>query len=164
MLEAVLFWMSAGRRSIERCAFLEATSHLRKGLGLLAGLPSSAERDEQELDVQMAIGGAITATSGYAAPEAGEAFDRALQLCRKLDRPQKLFATLYGVGGFHLMRTELDKTQQIGEEILAHAEAYDDATAKLLGLRLLVPERYFCAAISWRPRSSAPSARALRRR
>jgi class 3 adenylate cyclase/predicted ATPase len=134
---AAQFWMIAGKRSIERCAFLEATSHLRKVLGILAGVPSSPERDEQELDVQMAIGSAITATSGYAAPEAGEAFDHALRLCRKLDRPQKLFATLYGVGGFHLMRTELDKTQQIGKEILAHAEAYGDATAKLLGLRLL---------------------------
>jgi class 3 adenylate cyclase/predicted ATPase len=134
---AILFWMKAGRHSIETCAFVEATSQLRKALGLLAGLPSSAERDEQELDVQMAIGSAITATSGYAAPEAGQAFDRALQLCRKLDRPQKLFATLYGVGGFHLMRTELDKTKQIGEEILEHAKTYGDATAKLLGLRLL---------------------------
>jgi predicted ATPase len=134
---AILFWMKAGRHSIETCAFVEATSQFRKALGLLAGLPSSPERDELELDVQMAIGSAITATSGYAAPEAGQAFDRALQLCRKLDRPQKLFATLYGVGGFHVMRTELDKTKQIGEEILAQAETYGDATAKLLGLRLL---------------------------
>ena len=38
---AAHFWMSAGRRSIERCAFVEATSHLRKVLGVLAGLPSS---------------------------------------------------------------------------------------------------------------------------
>src|SRR5262249_46748687 len=134
---AILFWMKAGRHSIETCAFVEAASQFRKALGLLAGLPSSPERDEQELDVQMAIGSAVTATSGYAAPEAGQAFDRALQLCRKLDRPQKLFATLYGVGAFHLMRTELDKTRQIGEEILDHATSYGDVTAKLLGLRLL---------------------------
>ena len=134
---AIAFWLRAGKRSIECCAFVEANSHLRKALGLLVNLPSSLERDEQELDVQMAIGGAVTAMAGYAAPEAGEAFHKALQLCRKLDRPQKLFATLYGVGGFHLMRTELDETQQIGEEILTHAETYADATAKLLGFRLL---------------------------
>jgi class 3 adenylate cyclase/predicted ATPase len=134
---ALLLWMSAGRLSIERCAFLEATSQLRIALGSLANLSPSAERDEWELDVQMALGGAITAISGYAAEEAGAAFDRALALCRKLDRPDKLFPTLYGVGGFHLMRTELDKTQQIGNEILAHAETYGDATAKLLGFRLL---------------------------
>ena len=97
---AVFFWMSAGRRSIERCTFLEATSHLRKALGLLAHLPPSAERDERELDAQTALGGAITAISGYAADEAGAAFDRALALCRQLDRPEKLFPTLYGVGGF----------------------------------------------------------------
>jgi len=35
------------------------------------------------------------------------------------------------------MRTELGKTQQIGNEILAYAETYGDATAKLLGFRLL---------------------------
>ena len=134
---AMFHWIGAGRRSIERCAFVEATSHLRKALGVLAQLPASAERDEQELDVQMAVGGATTATSGYAAPEAGQAFARALELCRKLDRPTKLFSTLYGIGGFHLMRTELDKTKQIGEELLEHAKHYSDPTATLLGFRLL---------------------------
>jgi class 3 adenylate cyclase/predicted ATPase len=137
MQRALLFWISAGNRSIARCAFLEAISQFRKALGLLANLPPSEERDERELDVQTALGSAITAISGYAAEEAGAAFDRALALCRKLDRPEKLFPTLYGVGGFHLMRTELDKTQRIGNEILSHAESYGDATAKLLGFRLL---------------------------
>ncbi len=134
---AIVFWISAGQRSIERCAFVEAISHLREALNLLARLPASAERDEQELDVQMTIGGAITATSGYGALQVGQAFDRALELCRKLNKPEKLFPTLYGIGGFHLIRSELDKTRRIAEEILDHAKHCSDATPTLLGCRLL---------------------------
>ena len=134
---ALVFCMSAGRRSIATCAFVEAISHLRKALGLLARMPASVDRDEQELDIQIAIGSAITATSGYGAQEAGEAFDQALRLCRKLDRPEKLFPILYGIGGFHLMRTELDKTQQIAEEIAEKAKSSADPTGTLLGCRLL---------------------------
>ena len=148
---AIGFWLRAGKRSMDRCAFVEANSHLRKALGLLASMPSSPERDEQELDVQMAIGGAVTAMAGYAAPEAGEAFHKALQLCRKLDRPQKLFATLYGVGGFHLMRTELDETQQIGEEILTHAKTYGTMQQRSFWAFGYWREQSFCEGTCCRP-------------
>ena len=139
---AIPLWASAGKRSIQRCAFPEAISHFSEALKLLARLPATertrpAERDELELDVQVAMGSAITATSGYAKPEIGKAFDRALVLCRKLNKPEKLFATLYGIGGFHLIRSELGKTKQIAEEILDHAKHFSDTTPTLLGCRLL---------------------------
>ena len=48
----------------------EAISHLTKGLEMLQALPDITARAQQrELDLQIALGQAFTATEGQAAPE-----------------------------------------------------------------------------------------------
>ena len=42
----------------------EAVAQLRKGLDVLAGLPDGPWRQQQELDLQTALGSALTATKG----------------------------------------------------------------------------------------------------
>ena len=42
----------------------EAVAQLRKGLDVLAGLPDGQRRQQQELDLQTALGSALTATQG----------------------------------------------------------------------------------------------------
>ena len=51
---------------------IEAVAQLAQGLELLADLPGGDERDELELDVQVALGAAIIATKGFAALEVGK--------------------------------------------------------------------------------------------
>ena len=55
-------------------------AQLGKGLESLSGIPDSVVRQEHELSLQVALGSAQVATKGFAAPETGEAFDRARQL------------------------------------------------------------------------------------
>ena len=43
----------------------EAVAQLRKGLEVLAGLPDGPWRQQQELDLQIALGSALTATKGF---------------------------------------------------------------------------------------------------
>ena len=79
--KAISYWLKAGQQSISRCAMTEAVAQLRKGLDLLSSIPDGAARQEQELDLQITLGHALMAAKGLAAPEPGEAFARARQLC-----------------------------------------------------------------------------------
>jgi hypothetical protein len=47
----------------------EAVAQLRKGLEVLAGLPDGLWRQQQELDLQIALGVALSATAGFGAAE-----------------------------------------------------------------------------------------------
>lgn len=142
---AIGYWEKAAKRSFERFALPEATSHLRQAVDLLARLPTSADRDEKELNLQLSLGSLKTASSGYADDATGQAFQRARELCNQLKKPEQLFVTQYGLGGFHLVRGELNETEKIARELLKSAEQYKntDASAALaelanvLGVRLL---------------------------
>src|SRR4051812_12998964 len=47
--QAIPYWQKAGERTVDRSAYLEAISHLSKGLELLNALPLTVERLHQEL-------------------------------------------------------------------------------------------------------------------
>jgi predicted ATPase len=61
---AVHWWGKAGQQALVHSAMLEAEGHLRKGLNILATLPDGTERQEYELDLQMALADAVAATHG----------------------------------------------------------------------------------------------------
>jgi class 3 adenylate cyclase/predicted ATPase len=115
--KAVGYWLVAGQQSVARSAAMEAVVQLRKGLELLSRVSDAAVRQQNELDLQMTLGRALIATSGHAAPEAGEAFARARQLCDDLDRPPQLVPALFGQFTFHLIRGELERAECKAEEV-----------------------------------------------
>ena len=77
LAQAVPYWQRAGQRALERSANLEAIAHLTTGLELLATLPDTPERAQQELDLQTILGPALINTKGQAAPEVLHAYARA---------------------------------------------------------------------------------------
>ncbi len=68
---AVAYWQRAGQRAIERSANPEAVQHLTKGLELLATLPETPARAQQELDLQLALGPALSGHQGLCGPGGG---------------------------------------------------------------------------------------------
>jgi predicted ATPase len=52
---ALGYWLEAGRQAIAKCAMAEAVAQLRKGLDLLSGVPDSALRREQEINLHMTL-------------------------------------------------------------------------------------------------------------
>src|SRR5262249_36250449 len=54
--QAIPYWQQAGQRALERSANLEAVAHLTKGLEVLATLPDTPERAQQELAMQLTLG------------------------------------------------------------------------------------------------------------
>jgi predicted ATPase len=67
------------------------------------------------------------ATRGFAAPEVESAYRRAHQLCEALAPTPYLFPVLWGLVRFHNVRAELATSERLGRELLAMAEAEEDA-------------------------------------
>ena len=134
--KAIKYWLKAGQRALTRAATVEATAAFREGLGLLNGLPEGYKRDEAELEVQLCLSRATIAAEGYAAPSAGKIFERARELCKRLNQPPELVSVLYGQWAHALMRTDLQGAQHIAEELLLLGETRQDAVWTARGCRL----------------------------
>jgi len=132
--KAVGYWLKAGQLSVTRCTMTEAVAQLKKGLELLGGLPNGAQRQEQELELQITLGQALIANKGYGAPEPGESYDRARQLCQHLNRPQQLGQILVGQFVFRLVRGELNRAEHHAKELCQLGEARNDAVWKCFGV------------------------------
>jgi predicted ATPase len=135
---AVEQWLKAGRRAIQRSANLEAIGHLRKGLELLTTLSDTLERARHELVLQTSLGSALAAAKGQGAPEFGEAYARARELCRQVgETPGQLFPVLFGLWYFHLARSEMQTACEIGQQLLSLAQSADDPALLLAAHRAL---------------------------
>jgi predicted ATPase len=111
----------------------EAVSQLQKGLHLLISLPDVLSRQQQELDLLIALGRALIATKGYSAPDVGETLARARELAEELDRPDYLVSLLSGQFVFHLVRAEHRLALSHAEQVEKIGEARNDVAVLLLG-------------------------------
>ncbi|MBV8133872.1 MAG: AAA family ATPase [Alphaproteobacteria bacterium] len=78
--KAITYWHLAGKSSATKSAVREAIAQLRRGLGLLDGLPETRERQLLELDIHITLISALMAGKGYADPEVVAALERANRL------------------------------------------------------------------------------------
>jgi predicted ATPase/class 3 adenylate cyclase len=125
--KAVHYLARAGQQAVERSAYAEAVSHLTTALDLLATLPETRERDRQELAVQMALGMALGAPRGQAAPEVERLYSRARELCEQVGEPQQLFRVLWGLWRVYNQRGEYQAMRLLGEQIFDLARRLQDA-------------------------------------
>jgi class 3 adenylate cyclase/predicted ATPase len=124
--QAIAYWQRAGQCAIERSAHLEAIAHLTKGLELLTTLPDGPQRIQQELTLHIALGPALTATKGQAAPEVEHVYARARELCRQVGETPQLFQALFGLWGFYEAQGELQTALELGEQLLTLAQRAPD--------------------------------------
>jgi tetratricopeptide (TPR) repeat protein len=131
--KAVVYWLKAGRQAARRSAMREAVAQLQKGLDMLAAVPDGPWRQQQELDLQIALGTALAATKGYSAPEVGETIAKARALAEQIDRPEYLVPLIGSQFGFHLIRAEHRLTLSLAEQMEKIGETRNDVAAQLLG-------------------------------
>jgi class 3 adenylate cyclase len=124
--EALPYWQRAGQQAAERSAYLEAISHLTRGLALLQTLPDSPARAPQELALQVALGQALLVLRGNTAPEVEQAYSRARELCRQVGASAPLVPVLRGLWQLYVMRGASQTAQELAGEVLAAAEGQDD--------------------------------------
>jgi DNA-binding winged helix-turn-helix (wHTH) protein/predicted ATPase len=121
--QAAKYLQQAADNAIRRFAYREAVVLSRRGLELLRMLPDTPERAEQELSLQLALGVPLTATEGYAAPEAGRAYLRARELSQQLGcETPDMAEVLWGLRTYYTLRAEFGTAREIAEEFLRLAE------------------------------------------
>lgn len=142
--QAIPYWQRAGQRAIERSANAEAIAHLKKGLELLKVLPDTPARAQQELLLQDTLGPALMANRGWAAPEVGQAYTRAHELCQQVGSTPQLFPTLWGLWQFTVSRAEHQTARELAEQLLKLVQEGQDSALLMnahftLGLTLFWP-------------------------
>jgi tetratricopeptide (TPR) repeat protein len=131
--KAVVYWLKAGRQALARSATTEAAAQLRKGLDAPDGLPDGHSRQKQELELQLALGSALIASKGHAAPEVGESFARARALAEQADRPEYVWRVFLGQWTFHRNRGEYQLALALAEQVEKIGEARNNVTAQWVG-------------------------------
>ena len=126
---AVQWWQRAGRRAFSHAAYMEAATHFTRGLDLLKSMPVSAERDQQELALEVELGYALIPVRGWSATETARAFTRAGELCRQSDETPVHFRALWGLGAFHFVRGDQRQARQVAEHCLLVAGQGSDVDA-----------------------------------
>jgi class 3 adenylate cyclase/predicted ATPase len=126
---AIAYYARAGQRAVARSAMAEAIAQLTKGLELLTGLPDAVSRQQRELELQIALGRALIATRGYAAPEVGETYIRARILCERLNQPSQIVPVLFGQWVHYVVKGQLQQARLLATEVLRWGEAGTDAAA-----------------------------------
>jgi predicted ATPase len=115
---------------------------LTRGLETLSALPESSGRDRLELDLQVTLGGAQLAATGWAASETGQAYERARELCGSLGETRQVFPVLWGLTVFHINRGEPCEGRKIAEQMLRLAEREGDVAAQVASHRALSAALY----------------------
>jgi predicted ATPase len=100
-------------------------------------LPETLERTQREVDMLIALGASLVGTKGFAAPEVGETYTYARQLCQHLDNPHQLFSVLRGLWNYYRVRAELQMAHTLGEQLLALAQQVRDAVLLVAAHRAL---------------------------
>jgi predicted ATPase len=129
---AIRYWQQAGQRAMERSAHVEAIAHLTQGLTLLTMLPQTHARLHQELDLQVALGNALSTTQGNAAPEVERAYARAQTLCEQIGETSQLFPVLRGLMQYYQSRGQLQRTYTLGEQLLCLAQSQSETALPML--------------------------------
>jgi predicted ATPase len=117
----------AGEIATQRGAAREAVAHLTRALELLASQPDRITRAEEEIAIQIALGGPLMAIKGRGAPEVERAYLRAQALCEQVGDVPGLFPALWGLFLFRRSRGEIDTALGLGNRLLALARRAEDA-------------------------------------
>ena len=121
------YWQQTAENATRRKAYHEALAALKKGLTLLATLPESPERTQQELALQLPLGELVMAVKGRASPEAGEVYTRAHALCQQVGESRQLIRVLWGLMAFYNGHGRLRTSEELGWQLLDLAYRQHDA-------------------------------------
>jgi predicted ATPase len=104
---------------------------------LLATLPSTPEQVQQELTLQVALGGPMIAMKGYAAPEVERIYTRARVLCQQVGETPQLFPVLRGLLVFNIVRGQVQTAYELAEQLLRLAQSQQDPAFLMLAYYML---------------------------
>ncbi|MBN1659486.1 MAG: AAA family ATPase [Anaerolineae bacterium] len=123
--KAVHYLRQAGERAVQVSAYQEGIGHLTAALSELMSLPASAERDRQELGLQLLLGIARI-SHGTFSQEVETAYARARELGHRTGETALLCQALGEMAIFHYVRAEHHQARALAQEALGEAERAGD--------------------------------------
>lgn len=130
---AIGFWLKAARLSIARGGTAETVAQLHRGLALLGEVSDQDTRRRQELELQIALGNALTAAAGYTGATTDAAFRRARELCLELGDTAQLMRVTWGQFTGLFAGGRQKPALAVANELLALAEQLGDAGGRQMG-------------------------------
>jgi class 3 adenylate cyclase len=132
--KAIAYWLAAGRQAWRHSMAVEAVALLRRGLALVPAAPDGDRRRETELDLQLALGQALTLSLSWDAPELEEANARARELASALNRPRALLSALFGQwSDTFFNRADFKRARRIAAEMRELGDTAGDLPMQVLG-------------------------------
>ncbi len=130
------YLLEAGSRALRLAAYREAVSAFSRGLAVLATLPETPERTQRELDLRLALSGALIPLHHMADPIHMHTVAQALPLSRQGRGRQMLYALLVEASACR-ERCDSGRAIELGEQMLAMAEANNDRQGMMLAQYIL---------------------------
>jgi class 3 adenylate cyclase/predicted ATPase len=124
--KAIAYWQKAGERSKARSAMAEAITQIRKALDLLRSLPDTPDRQSAEIELQLALGGALIAAKGLATRDVVEVYARARELSERVGAVTQFFRVLWGQWLNCSSRAEYGAAHDLAQQCLRVAESAGD--------------------------------------
>jgi DNA-binding winged helix-turn-helix (wHTH) protein/tetratricopeptide (TPR) repeat protein len=112
----------AAQQALQRAANREAIDHLQRALQLLTTLPSSRERDRQELGLQAMLAMPLLMTQGHGAPAVRHAFERAFELAHTAGSTPQLIPSLFSLYRHALLGGDFARAQALAGQMLKAAD------------------------------------------
>jgi DNA-binding winged helix-turn-helix (wHTH) protein/predicted ATPase len=143
---ALVYHRDAGEHAAERNAFAEAIAHFRAALQALARCPGREGSVRDELRLHVALGATLSQVQGFAAPEVGDVYARALALCEHIGNVPERFVVVGGLEAYYSIRGELPTASPLARQLLQLGERSADRMQLMEGChamgcnRLRVPE------------------------
>jgi predicted ATPase/class 3 adenylate cyclase len=134
---AAHMWIKAAKQSAERSANLEALAQLGTALEHIKKLPAGLERDDLELNAQIALIGPTIALQGFSAIAVADVSNRAAELCRALNVYPRIFPALYARWSYLRVAGNPREACALARDFLSLAEQKGTRTDRMVGHRLL---------------------------
>jgi predicted ATPase/class 3 adenylate cyclase len=134
---AIDYWLKAGNLALSRSANAEAVKHLRQGIDLIQTQAHSPKRVRQELDFYLALGPAMAATEGDAAPETLRVFSHARELLGNTGTPSEQMTVFWGAYLAHSERAEHGSALEVAQQFLALADHHEHSGMSALANRFM---------------------------
>ncbi len=125
--KAIDYLLRAGEQELGLSAYQEAFGHLDEALNHIEHRPPGVDRDQQELLLQVRLSTVLKVVRGWTSPEVKRAYDRARELCLRLDRRQELSQVLFGLWSFNLFHGKYEQALTSAEECFQVARESDDS-------------------------------------
>jgi len=134
---SVQYFALAAARAGQVFANHEAITLSRRGLAQLAKLPSTPERTQQELGLQLTLAFSLLCTLGYGAAETGANMARARELCEELGDAALLYPIRVGLWTYYVTRGDMKVARDAAEHLLTISQNLNEPALRLAAHSLL---------------------------